>query len=48
MLKFAIPVVHVSSSKAAGQFFGRLGFREEFAKRPDDSKADPQVIVPGR
>lgn len=41
MLKFAIPVLHVSSSVAAGQFFNRLGFRQEFAMRPDAAKADP-------
>jgi hypothetical protein len=41
MLKFAIPVLHVSSSVIAEQFFNRLGFRQEFAMRPDASKADP-------
>ena len=41
MLKFAIPVLHVSSSATAGQFFERLGFRQEFAMRPDAPKPDP-------
>jgi catechol 2,3-dioxygenase-like lactoylglutathione lyase family enzyme len=35
MFKFAIPVLHVSSSTAAVEFYcGRLGFSEEFAYRP--------------
>jgi uncharacterized glyoxalase superfamily protein PhnB len=41
MLKFAIPVLHVGSSRAAEEFFSRLGFRQEFAMRFDESKADP-------
>jgi len=41
MLKFAIPILHVSSSAAAEEFFGRLGFRQEFAMRPDPQKTDP-------
>jgi hypothetical protein len=41
MLKFAIPVLHVSSSLAAEQFFTRLGFHQEFAMRLDASKPDP-------
>ncbi|MFN2577735.1 MAG: glyoxalase superfamily protein [Pyrinomonadaceae bacterium] len=34
MLKHAIPVLHVSSSTEAEKFYGRLGFRQEFAYRP--------------
>src|SRR5262252_8230896 len=35
MFKFAIPVLHVSSSVAATEFYcGRLGFSEDFAYRP--------------
>ena len=35
MFKFAIPVLHVSSSTAAGEFYcDRLGFSQEFAYRP--------------
>jgi len=41
VLKFAVPVLHVSSSVAAEQFFKRLGFQQEFAMRLDDSKTDP-------
>lgn len=41
MLKFAIPVLRVSSSAAADRFHSGLGFRREFAHRPDESKADP-------
>jgi catechol 2,3-dioxygenase-like lactoylglutathione lyase family enzyme len=42
MLKSAIPVLHVSSSAAAEEFFcGKLGFRREFAYRPFEPKADP-------
>jgi uncharacterized glyoxalase superfamily protein PhnB len=41
MLKFAIPVLHVSSSRTAEEFFSRLGFRQEFAMRLDESEADP-------
>jgi catechol 2,3-dioxygenase-like lactoylglutathione lyase family enzyme len=41
MLKFAIPVLHVSSAVAAEQFYGGLGFRREFAHRADESKPDP-------
>jgi len=41
MLKFAIPVLHVSSSRIAEEFFSRLGFRQEFAMRLDESEADP-------
>ena len=42
MFRFAIPVLHVSSSSAAEEFYcGRLGFRREFAYRPGGTKADP-------
>ncbi len=42
MLRRAIPVLHVSSSTAAEQFYcGGLGFVREFAYRPDENKADP-------
>ena len=42
MLKYAIPVLHVSSSAAAEQFYCRgLGFRVQFAYRPGGPAADP-------
>src|SRR5262245_57005177 len=42
MLKLAIPVLRVSSSMAAEQFYCEgLGFQQKFAYRPDNSKADP-------
>lgn len=42
MLKLAIPLLHVSNSARAEDFYcNRLGFRRHFAYRPDDSKADP-------
>ena len=42
MLKLAIPVLHVSNSIAAEEFYcKRLGFRREFAHRVDDAKSDP-------
>ena len=42
MLKFAIPVLHVSSSAAAEEFYcGRLGFRKRSATRSDEKRADP-------
>ena len=42
MFKLAVPVLHVSSSVAAEEFYcKRLGFRREFAYRVDESKADP-------
>ncbi len=38
MLKVAIPVLHVSSSVAAENFYcGKLGCRQEFAYRPTDA-----------
>ncbi|MGA8345182.1 MAG: VOC family protein [Candidatus Sulfotelmatobacter sp.] len=42
MLKLAIPLLHVSSSNVAEEFYcKRLGFRREFAHRVDDAKPDP-------
>ena len=42
MFKTAIPVLHVSNSAAAEEFYcNRLGFRREFAHRPDATKPDP-------
>jgi uncharacterized glyoxalase superfamily protein PhnB len=42
LLKFAIPVLHVSSSVAAEEFYcGRLGFRQQFAYRLDETRPDP-------
>ena len=41
-MKLAIPLLHVSSSAAAEEFYcSRLGFRREFAHRVDDAKVDP-------
>jgi uncharacterized glyoxalase superfamily protein PhnB len=42
MLKSAIPVLHVSSAKAAEEFYcERLGFARRFAYRVDEGKKDP-------
>jgi len=42
MFKLAIPLLHVSNSIAAEDFYGtKLGFRREFAHRSDDAKPDP-------
>ena len=42
MFKAAIPVLHVSDSVAAEQYYcARLGFRRHFAYRPDPAKPDP-------
>ena len=42
MFKLAIPVIHVSSSAAAEEFYcNRLGFRRQFANRFDEAKPDP-------
>jgi catechol 2,3-dioxygenase-like lactoylglutathione lyase family enzyme len=42
LFKQAIPVLHVSSSTAAEEFYcNRLGFRREFAYRNDETKPDP-------
>jgi uncharacterized glyoxalase superfamily protein PhnB len=45
LFKLAIPLLHVSNSAAAEEFYcKRLGFRREFAHRADDAKADPCYI----
>lgn len=42
MFEFAIPVLHVSSSATAEEFYcRRLGFTQAFAYRFDDSQPDP-------
>lgn len=42
MLKWAIPLVHVTNAAAAEEFYcNRLGFRREFAHRADPAKSDP-------
>jgi uncharacterized glyoxalase superfamily protein PhnB len=42
LLKLAIPVLHVTSSATAEDFYcKRLGFQREFAHRVDDAKPDP-------
>jgi catechol 2,3-dioxygenase-like lactoylglutathione lyase family enzyme len=41
MIKLAIPVLHVSGSAAAEEFYGRLGFRTAWAYRMDDALPDP-------
>ena len=42
MLKRAVPLLHVSSSAEAEDFYcNRLGFRRHFAYRVDETKADP-------
>ena len=42
MFKLAIPVLHVSRSVAAEEFYcTRLGFRRHFAFRPDPTRPDP-------
>lgn len=42
MFKLAIPVLHVSNSAAAEDFYcNRLGFRRHFAYRVDETKPDP-------
>lgn len=42
MIKDAIPLLHVSDSAAAEAFYcDRIGFRREFAYRPDHAKSDP-------
>jgi hypothetical protein len=42
MLKLAIPVLHVSSSNAAQDFYcDRLGFSREFAYRRKEASDDP-------
>lgn len=45
MIKLAIPLLHVSDSAAAEEFYcKRLGFRREFAHRGDAAKADPYYM----
>ena len=42
MFKLAVPVLHVSNSIAAEEFYcKRLGFRRVFAYRPHEDKPDP-------
>lgn len=42
MLKLAIPLLHVSNSAQAEEFYcSRLGFRRHFAYRVDETRADP-------
>jgi uncharacterized glyoxalase superfamily protein PhnB len=42
MLRLAIPVLHVSNSAMAEDFYCRqLGFRRNFAHRSDETKKDP-------
>jgi len=42
LFKFAIPVLHVSSSAVAEDFYcNRLGFRRQFSYRFDEAKPDP-------
>jgi catechol 2,3-dioxygenase-like lactoylglutathione lyase family enzyme len=42
VFKLAIPVLHVSDSAAAEEFYcNRLGFRREFAYRPHEDRPDP-------
>ena len=42
MIKFAIPLLHVSDSSLARAFYcDKLGFRHEFSHRADDTKPDP-------
>jgi uncharacterized glyoxalase superfamily protein PhnB len=42
MLQAALPVLHVTSSKVAEDFYcGLLGFQKEFEYRIDETKPDP-------
>jgi catechol 2,3-dioxygenase-like lactoylglutathione lyase family enzyme len=42
MLKLAVPLLHVSNAAAAETFYcAQLGFRREFAHRPEGVPADP-------
>ena len=41
MLQKAIPVVHVSRSRAAETFYQSLGFSQAWAYRPDPAAEDP-------
>jgi uncharacterized glyoxalase superfamily protein PhnB len=44
MIHQSIPVVRVSSSAEAEEFFRKLGFRREFAMRPDPARIDPAYL----
>ena len=45
MIKLAIPLLHVTDSAAAEEFYcKRLGFRRDFAHRGDEAKADPSYM----
>lgn len=45
MLKLAIPLLHVSDSAQAEEFYcSRLGFHRQFVFRLDDSRADPCYV----
>ncbi len=49
MLKMAIPLLHVSSSAEAEEFYcDRLGFRRRSAYRPDEGKPDPCFLALSR
>jgi len=48
MIRLAIPVLHVSGSAAAAEFYARLGFRTLWAYRPDETLADPCYMGVGR
>ena len=42
MLKLEIPLIHVTNTAAAEEFYrSRLGFRREFGHRADPAKSDP-------
>lgn len=42
MLKFAIPVLHVSTAADALEFYGnKLGFSHAFSTRTDETRPDP-------
>jgi len=41
LLKIAVPLLHVSNSAAADDFYcNRLGFQRKFSRRADESKPD--------
>ncbi len=45
MLKLAIPVLHVSNSAAAEEFYcNKLGFTRLFEYQPDSARPDPRYI----
>jgi uncharacterized glyoxalase superfamily protein PhnB len=42
MVRYAIPVLHITNSVAAEEFYcSQLGFQKQFAYRPDMAKTDP-------